>query len=212
MSAEVSSTPRTMHLVIATSLSTTSRSTQLARRLERALAAAHQPVTLLTLRDRTLPLCDGDASQKHPEVLDLARHIRAARTVTLAVPIYNYDVGPSARNLVALAGAAFQDKIVAVLCAAGGQRSYMAALGLANSLMLDFRARIVPRFVYASARGRDRTDELLQPEIQERLDELARELVRFARADRRERELDAASVDRPLSPTGNPSCDSELSP
>jgi FMN reductase len=176
------------HLVIATSLSSESRSTRLARLLVRALEEAGQPDTplgtLLVLRDLELPLCDGDASQRAPAVLQLSRLIRAARTITLAVPIYNYDVGPSARNLVALVGDAFRDKPVALLCAAGGPRAYMAALGLGNSLMLDFRCLIVPRFVYASARGDGGNDELSAPEIELRITQLAADLMRFAELQR----------------------------
>ena len=46
-----------------------------------------------------------------------------------------------------MAGRAFTGKPVGFVCAAGGRSSYMAVLGLANSLMLDFRCLIVPRFV-----------------------------------------------------------------
>jgi FMN reductase len=67
----------------------------------------------------------------------------------VATPIYNYEVGGATRNLIALGGSAFRDKVVGV-CAAGGQRPYMSVMALANSLMLDFRSVIVPRFVYAT--------------------------------------------------------------
>jgi hypothetical protein len=44
-------------------------------------------------------------------------------------------------------------------------------MGLANSLMLDFRCMIIPRFVYAI--GRDFTDhELVSTEVKDRIREL----------------------------------------
>ncbi len=66
------------------------------------------------------------------------------------MPIYNYDVNAAAKNLIELTGRAWTNKVVAFLCAAGGQGSYMSVMPLANSLMLDFRCVIVPRFVYAT--------------------------------------------------------------
>ena len=45
---------------------------------------------------------------------------------------------------------AWENKTVAFLNAAGGHSSYMSVMAVANSLMLDFRCVIVPRFVYAT--------------------------------------------------------------
>ena len=66
--------------------------------------------------------------------------------IVVAVPIYVYDTNAAIKNFVDLSGRAWTDKPVGFLCAAGGPSSYMAILGLANSLMLDFRCLIVPRF------------------------------------------------------------------
>jgi len=52
---------------------------------------------------------------------------------------------------VELTGDAWEGKIVGFLCAAGGDSSYMAPMSFANSLMLDFRCLIIPRFVYATS-------------------------------------------------------------
>ena len=66
-------------------------------------------------------------------------------------------------------------RTVGFLCAAGGQRSYMSILSFANSLLLDFRCWIVPRFVYAI--GSDFEDQLLtNQEVSHRLDQLLTEL------------------------------------
>ena len=70
--------------------------------------------------------------------------------IVVATPIYNYDASAAAKNLVELTGRAWQNKVVGFLCAAGGDGSYMSIMALANSLMLDFRCVIVPRFVYAT--------------------------------------------------------------
>ena len=65
--------------------------------------------------------------------------------------------------------------------AAGGDSSYMSIMALANSLMLDFRCVIVPRFVYATdAAFAD--GALRDPEILARVAACARATVRLAGA------------------------------
>jgi hypothetical protein len=64
-----------------------------------------------------------------------------------------------------------------MMLAAGGQGSYMSGMGLASSLMLDFRCLIVPRFIYAtgdSFEGNRLADETIQDRIELLVDETAR--------------------------------------
>lgn len=168
-------------LVISCSLSPSSHSALMAQALVDELHQLGVEVELVNLRTTPLPFCDGDAAYGDDNVGVLAEKIRQATAVTLAVPIYNYDVGGAARNLIAMTGSAWNSKIVGLIGAAGGERSYMSLVPLANSLMLDFRCVIVPRHVYASKRsfenGRIRDDK-----IKERLAALAEDLQRFASA------------------------------
>jgi FMN reductase len=138
------------YLVIATSLRSASVSRIMAGALVADYAALGASVELLDLREHPLSLCDGEAAYGHPALPGLNAKIRAARVIVLAVPIYNYDANAAAKNLVELTGSSWEDKIVGFLCAAGGDSSYMSVMGLANSLMLDFRCVILPRFVYAT--------------------------------------------------------------
>jgi NAD(P)H-dependent FMN reductase len=104
---------------------------------------------VVDLREFVLPLCDGESAYGHPHVATLAAAIRASRVIVIATPIYNYDANAAAKNLLELTGSSWENKIVGFLCAAGGGSSYMSIMGLANSLMLDYRCLIIPRFVYA---------------------------------------------------------------
>jgi FMN reductase len=104
----------------------------------------------LDLRAVNLPLCDGDAAYTHPDVARCAELIKESRVIIAATPVYNYDVCAALKNLVELTGDSWEDKVVGFLCAAGGASSYMSVMSLADSLMLDFRCLIIPRFVYAT--------------------------------------------------------------
>ncbi|HEV3394230.1 MAG TPA: hypothetical protein VG103_12065, partial [Chthoniobacterales bacterium] len=59
--------------------------------------------------------------------------------------------------------------------------SYMAVMAYANSLMLDFRTVIIPRFVYATGDAFD-GDKIADKKVVNRIERVADELVRFTEA------------------------------
>jgi NAD(P)H-dependent FMN reductase len=155
------------YLIVSASL----RSGSLSRLLGQALAEELQGEHL-DLREYPLPLCDGESAYSDPNVEKLSTKIAAARVILLAVPIYNYDANAAVKNLVELTGSSWEEKIVGFACAAGGQASYMSVMGLANSLMLDFRCIILPRFIYAT--GNDFAQgKISSAEIKMRIKQLA---------------------------------------
>jgi NAD(P)H-dependent FMN reductase len=85
---------------------------------------------------------------------------------------YNYGGNAAAKNLLELTGSSWENKTVGFLCAAGGAASYMSIMGLANSLMLDFRCLIIPRFVYAQG-GDLKTNQEPTAELASRIEQLA---------------------------------------
>jgi NAD(P)H-dependent FMN reductase len=147
----------------------------------RSLEKAKVDCTWLDISELELPLCDADACYSKPGSQSVSKAIKAADGLLLATPVYNYDVSAAAKNLVELTGGAWEDKVVGFLCAAGGMNSYMSIMAFANSLMLDFRCVIIPRFVYATGRAFE-GDELKDKEVGGRIDELAGELIRFTKA------------------------------
>lgn len=164
-----------MILVFSSSLRPHSRSRMLAAEAARHLAGRGVDHELVDLARFDLPACDGHDCYSHPEVGDLSARIGAGRGILLAAPVYNYDVSATAKNLVELTGSAWNDKVVGLMCAAGGQGSYMAPLGLANSLMLDFRCLVLPGYVFADETGFDETaitDERIPPRIHRLADQL----------------------------------------
>ena len=83
--------------------------------------------------------------------------------------------------MIELTGSAWEDKIVAFLCAAGGMSSYMSVMAYANSLMLDFRCVVVPRFVFATSDAFDE-EGVSDTKIRERIAQVAAEIIRFTTA------------------------------
>jgi FMN reductase len=169
------------HLVISTSGNPQSRSRKMGRAAFESLRKAKVDCEWLDLSELDVPLCDAHACYEHPDTQKVNAAVEAADGIIVAAPVYNYDVSASAKNMIELTGSAWEDKIVGFLCAAGGMSSYMSVMAYANSLMLDFRCVIIPRFVYAT--GNAFADgELKDTKVIERIEQVSGELVRFTAA------------------------------
>jgi FMN reductase len=83
--------------------------------------------------------------------------------------------------LIELRGCFWIENFVGFLCAAGGTASYMSVMAYANSLMLDFRCVIIPRFVFATADAFD-GDNIADKKVTARVEQVANDLVRFTEA------------------------------
>jgi FMN reductase len=159
-------------LVISCSLNPESRSRRMARAAAAALERDGRAAELIDLRDVELPMCTGD-DDLTVSGRELWEKIKLARAVIVAAPVYNYDVNAAAKNLVEMTGSSWEGKVVGLMGAAGGRSSYMSLMGLANSMMLDFRCWVVPRFVYATGGDLGEGEEV-QAKIGTRIEQLAR--------------------------------------
>ena len=170
-----------MFLVISTSLSPKSRSKILAKHLVELLASNGNELDYIDLAETKLPRCDADTCYAHPAVQKISSQVKNASGIVLATPIYNYSICSEAKNLVELTGQAWQDTVAGFLCAAGGQGSYMSVMQLANSLMLDFRTFVVPRFVYATGNAFD-GKQITDTDLVDRLSLFAKDFEKVTRA------------------------------
>ena len=168
-------------IVISSSLNSNSKSALLARQAYNLLKQKDEQAEWLDLREIELPQCDGDKAYAHPNVAVVGERLRKASCILLAVAIYNFDCGSSAKNLVELTGRAWEDKAVGFICAAGGRSSYMSIMGMANSLMLDFRSLIIPRFVYAEGSA-FQGGNIVDQEIENRISQLVEAAIKLDKA------------------------------
>ena len=138
-------------------------------------------VELFNLQDNPLPMCDGDDCYDLPEVLDFREKIKNVEGIIMAIPVYNFNVSSGAKNIIELGGSMLYDKTFGFLCAAGGRNSYMSVMSLANSLMLDFRCYIIPKFVFAT-KSEFEEEKIVNSDIKSRIKELGSELIRVSKA------------------------------
>src|SRR5205809_7933549 len=169
------------HLVISTSGNPDSNSRRMGRVAFAHLQKKKVDCDWIDLREIDLPLCDADKCYGMPSSKNLSAAIQHADGILIAAPVYNYDVAAATKNMIELTGSAWEDKIVGFLCAAGGHASYMAVMAYANSLMLDFRCVIIPRFAFATSRAFN-GEHISDKNIDERIKQGPDELHRFTKA------------------------------
>ena len=171
-------------LVLSTSLNPDSKSRVLSEKIFDALGKVMEPEdtsAFVDLREFPLPLCDGDTAYGAKNVSEMAREIGRADCIIVGFPVYNFTCSAALKNLIELTGRAWENKIVGFVCAAGGKSSYMSVMSIANSLMLDFRCLIVPRFVYSDPEAFAEMTHA-DSSVERRLHELAGTTVRLARS------------------------------
>jgi len=162
-----------MHLIVSCSLNKNSKSKILANY---ASTLYNQEIKFLDLQTMDLPFCDGDSCYDNPKVKELSQLVKESKSIIIASPIYMYDLNAAAKNFMELTGRAWTKKVVGFICAAGGKGSYMSVTSYMNSLMLDFRCIVVPRFVYTDGSGFDENYNI-KSNIKERIEELVDQIT-----------------------------------
>ncbi|MDQ3622939.1 MAG: NAD(P)H-dependent oxidoreductase [Verrucomicrobiota bacterium] len=138
-------------LIVSTNLRPESKTLTLARAMAECLSASGVQPDLLDLASEPLPGCDGASCYADSAVKAATERVRQAAGVVFCSPVYNYQLNAAAKNFVELTNDGWPDKIVGIVANAGGERSFLAVLTLANSLWVDHRCLVTPRFVYATA-------------------------------------------------------------
>ena len=169
------------YLVVSTSGNPDSNSRRMGRVAFKHLQKRKIDCEWIDISEMDLPLCDADKCYLNQSAQKLNKAVETADGILVAAPVYNYDVAAAAKNMIELTGSSWEEKVVGFLCAAGGNSSYMAVMAYANSLMLDFRTVIIPRFVYATGDA-FKGDEIVDKEVVTRIEQAADELVRFTQA------------------------------
>ncbi len=177
--------------VINANLSPGGKTAHLAEVLAGDFQISGHEARLFSLAEWDLPACDGALCYKNEKTIALTAELAKADAIVLVSPVYNYDFNAAAKNLIELTGYSWKGKAVGLVCTAGADRSYLAPLGFMNSLSIDYRCLVSPRYVYVT-RADFAADNTLPADgdIRRRLAFLAKELPVLADAARRIATLD----------------------
>lgn len=168
-------------LIVSTALRPSSKTAVVAETMLTAVTALAAPASLLDLATLSLPLCDGGSCFQDAAVRAATAQVQAARAIVLCFPVYNHQANAAAKNFVEVTNDGWKGKVIGLVANGGTDRSYLAPLSLANSLMVDHRCMVVPRFVFVTS-SHFSPEGTLPPdgEIASRLTDLASELMHLA--------------------------------
>ncbi|MFJ3958985.1 NADPH-dependent FMN reductase [Arthrobacter sp. NPDC090010] len=163
--------------VISCSLDPGSRSRELARMSSELLRAAGHDSTLVDLAERELPPFDNASVFESDAFRELHELVLTSDAVVLAFPVYNWAPSSAVKSLIEATGAtgaggqsaAWFDKVVTFVCAAGLPHSYMATGALGQSMIYDFKCVLNPYSAYISERDWE-GPELLRADRMSRLE------------------------------------------
>jgi NAD(P)H-dependent FMN reductase len=135
----------------------------------------------LDLREVKLEFCDGrDLSKYHEDLQVAAKEVEQSDAYIIGMPVYCYSVSGALKNFLDITCSGMENKPFAIVCAAGGERSYLATADLQKILLFEVRCRPFPRVVFAT--GKDFKDgKVANGEVDKRLDQLTKEFVAWAK-------------------------------
>ena len=169
--------------VINTNLAPGGKPAVVATTLASLFTDAEHEVDLIHLGELDLPACDGYVCYQNAATISLSETLASVDAILLVSPVYNYDLNAAAKNLIELTGSSWKGKAVGLVCLAGANRSYLAPLAFINSLAIDYRCLVSPRYVYVTRSDFTEGNELpLDGDIYKRLRFLATEMPVLARA------------------------------
>lgn len=152
----------------------------------RGAAAEGAQTELFDLAAVTIPFCDErkDETTYPPDVERLRRALGTAHGILLGSPEYHGSLSGALKNALDLVGfAQMEGKIVGLIAVAGGSQGAAGSLAHMRTICRHLHAWVLPSQVSIS-RVKDAFDldgRLADPEHEERLLDVGREVARYAR-------------------------------
>ena len=103
-----------------------------------------------------------------PEMETLAKQVEEADNIIIGMGVHCYSINDSLKILLDTCFGKATGKFFGILCAAGGERSYLSTMQLTQICMNEWRMMQLPRIVYASRKD-FHEDIIISPELLERI-------------------------------------------
>ena len=164
-------------LILSSSLSKKSKSFILCREVEKRLKKEGVKIRFIDAREMKL-------NPVHRKVTDnmekIARDVKWADNIIIGMAVYNFSVNDSLKMILDTCFEGAENKFFGVVCAAGGEKSFLASSHLTQMCHNEYSMIQLPRIVYVS--GKDfENGELVNDNVFERLDQFANDFVKIGR-------------------------------
>lgn len=134
-------------LILSSSLSESSKSFILCNSVYKNLSAKGAKCTIIDARN--IPM-NPTHMRLTPEMRSLAKKIEKADNIIIGMGVHCYSINDSLKILLDTCFSAAGGKLYGILCAAGGERSYLSTMHLTQICMNEWRMIQLPRIVYAT--------------------------------------------------------------
>ena len=152
-------------LILSGSVSENSRSFLLCKAVEKQLLAKGNTITFVDARK--IPM-----NPAHREITDeirqLAEQVKQADNIIIGMGVHCYSVNDALKILLDTCFSDATGKFFGILCAAGGERSYLSTMHLTQICMNEWRMIQLPRIVFATEKD-FKEDVITSAEVLERI-------------------------------------------
>jgi len=152
-------------LILSGSISENSRSFLLCKAVERQLIAKGDTITFLDARGIRMYPVHGEITD---EMQELTEQVKQADNIIIGMGVHCYSVNDALKILLDACFSGATGKFFGILCAAGGERSYLSTMHLTQICMNEWRMIQLPRIVFATKK--DFTEDIItSAEVLERI-------------------------------------------
>lgn len=146
--------------------------------------APDMEVELLDLRDYQMSLVDGRDPSTYPDdtkkVIDI---VSSADCYIIGTPIFQGSMTGALKNLFDhIHPQALRNKVMGFVANGGTYQHYLVVENQLKPIAGYFRAFVAPGYVYAHQDHFSKQNELVAPEVLERVSDLAKELIHMQKA------------------------------
>ena len=164
-------------LILSGSVSENSRSFLLCKAVEQQLISKGDTITFVDARK--IPMYP-EHRRITDEMQQLAEQIKQADNIIIGMGVHCYSVNDALKVLLDACFSAATGKFFGIVCAAGGERSYLSTMHLTQICMNEWRMMQLPRIVYATKK--DFTEDLItSSEVLERIELFSEEFHAIGR-------------------------------
>ena len=143
-------------LILSSSLSENSRSFLLCKAVKEELIAKGDNITFVDARNIPMQPVHRGLS---PEMETLAKQVEQADNIIIGMGVHCYSVNDSLKILLDTCFGKATGKFFGIVCAAGGERSYLSTMQLTQICMNEWRMMQLPRIIYAT--GKDFKEDII---------------------------------------------------
>ena len=110
------------------------------------------------------------------ELDDLSNKISKADNLIIAMGVHNFSINDSLKIILDTCFKNVEGKFFGILCAAGGEKSYLSTMHLTQICMNEWRMIQLPRIIYATKRD-FKNNKLTSKDIKERIGVFCNEFI-----------------------------------